>query len=103
MNASIKQRRIVDYRNLSSELLDLLDAKYQGDYSADTIRFRNAQGDLITAVPVETEDTVYLVKTSVQLRRKLEELAAAQEFDSQDDEEDDEDTPLRWEDPELED
>lgn len=101
MNVISKQRRIVDYRNLSDELLELLEAQYHGDYSTSTIRFRNAQGDLVSAVPIETEDSIYLVKMSVQLRRKLEELAAAQEDD---DEDDDEETPsFKWAEDDFED
>ncbi|MGF1534781.1 MAG: hypothetical protein ACFCUI_13845 [Bernardetiaceae bacterium] len=96
MNVISKQRRIVDYRNLTPALIEALEQRYNGEYESSMIRFRNAQGDLISAVPIETEDTIYLVKMSVQLRQKLEELAAQEsDDDSSDDDEDSEDN-LKW-------
>ncbi len=103
MSISNKLRKIVDFKNLTPELMEALEDRYGGDYEAETIRFRNAQGDLISAVPIETESTVYLVKMSVHLKNKLEELAAAQE-DDDDEEEDDmdeESIKARWEEAEL--
>jgi len=46
---------------------------------SNIIRFRNAHNELIEAVEVRTEDTIYLVKVSTKLASRLEK------FDEEDD------------------
>ena len=77
-------RVIVDYKKLTQNILDLLVDKYPDGYSdSDIISFRNAHNELIEAVEVRTEDTIYLVKVSVRLAERMEDEV------SDDDEDDD--------------
>ena len=62
------KRIIVDFKKLTPEILSLLVEKYPDGYDDDNIiEFRNAQNQLIEAVEVRTEDTIYLVKVSSSL------------------------------------
>lgn len=79
-----KKRVIVDYKNITEELLHMLTDKYPEGYEDDTIMFTNAKGERVEAVELETEDTKYLVKVSAQLTKKVEVF-----IDEQDDADDD--------------
>jgi hypothetical protein len=62
------RRIIVDYKKLTPEILSLLVSKYPDGYDDEhVITFRNAKNELIEAVEVKTDDTVYLVKVSARL------------------------------------
>jgi hypothetical protein len=53
----------IDKRNFK-----LISGKFPDGYDdEDIIRFRNAKNELIEAVEVRTEDTMYLVKVSTKL------------------------------------
>jgi DNA-directed RNA polymerase subunit delta len=74
------RRIIVDYAKLTGDILNLLVDKFPEGYDdSDIIRFRNAQNELIEAVEVRTEDTIYLVKVSTKLASRMEK------FDEEDD------------------
>ena len=74
------KRIIVDYSKLTNEILNLLVERFPDGYDdSNIIRFRNAQNELIEAVEVKTEDTIYLVKVSTKLASRLEK------FDEDDD------------------
>ena len=74
------KRIIVDYSKLTNEILNLLVERFPDGYDdSNIIRFRNAQNELIEAVEVRTEDTIYLVKVSTKLASRLEK------FDEDDD------------------
>jgi DNA-directed RNA polymerase subunit delta len=74
------RRIIVDYAKLTGDILNLLVEKFPEGYDdTDIIRFRNAQNELIEAVEVRTEDTIYLVKVSTKLASRMEK------FDEEDD------------------
>jgi hypothetical protein len=67
------KRVIVDFKKLNKEILDLLVEKFPYGYEAsDIIIFRNAQNEVIEAVEVKTEDTIYLVKVSKRLADTME-------------------------------
>ena len=66
------KRIIVDYKKLTPEILGLLVEKYPDGYDDDQIiSFRNAKNEIIDAVEVRTEDTVYLVKVSTRLENTM--------------------------------
>lgn len=68
-----KRRIIVDYKNVTNEILDLFTDRYPYGYDdSDIIRFKNAKGEMVRAVPFETIDTKYLVKVSVQMDQQIE-------------------------------
>jgi DNA-directed RNA polymerase subunit delta len=67
------KRVIVDYAKLTHEILNLLVDKFPDGYDdSNIIRFRNAQNELVEAVEVRTEDTIYLVKISTKLADRIE-------------------------------
>ena len=67
------RRVIVDYAKLTSDILNLLVEKFPEGYDdTDIIRFKNAQNELVEAVEVRTEDTIYLVKVSTKLASRME-------------------------------
>lgn len=100
------KRVIVDYAKLTNEILTLLVEKFPEGYDdSDIIRFRNARNEMIEAVEVRTEDTIYLVKVSLKLADRIEnfdeddEDAAPDELDALkdlaiDDDEADDDTEV---------
>ncbi len=67
------KRIIVDYSKLTNEILNLLVEKFPDGYDdSDVISFKNAKGELVEAVEVRTEDTIYLVKVSTKLASRIE-------------------------------
>lgn len=77
------KRIIVDYAKLTGDILNLLVDKFPEGYDdSDIIRFRNAQNELIEAVEVRTEDTIYLVKVSTKLASRMEKFDEDDDLDS---------------------
>lgn len=76
------KRVIVDYAKLTNEILNLLVDRFPDGYDdSHIIRFRNAKNELIEAVEVRTEDTIYLVKVSTKLATRLENFDEDDEMD----------------------
>lgn len=76
------KRVIVDYAKLTNEILNLLVEKFPEGYDdSNIIRFRNAKNELIEAVEVRTEDTIYLVKVSTKLADRIENYDEDDEID----------------------
>ena len=68
------KRVIVDYEKLTTDILDLLIEKYpKGYFYEDIISFQNAKNETIKAVEVKTKSTIYLVRISAQLDKKMED------------------------------
>ena len=75
------KRIIVDYAKLTNEILNLLVEKFPDGYDdSNIIRFRNAKNELIEAVEVRTEDTIYLVKVSTKLADRIENFDEEEDF-----------------------
>ena len=88
------KRTIIDYKKLTPELLNKLVEMFPYGYNdEDIIRFKNAQGELIEAIEIKTDDIDYLVKVSKGLATSIEN------FDDQDLE--DEKLDLEFEDDEF--
>ena len=69
------KRIIVDYKKLNEEILNLLIERFPDGYGDDhIISFRNAQNEIIEAVEVKTEDTIYLVKVGKRLVQAMEDF-----------------------------
>ena len=67
-------RKIVDYQTLNTDILTPLVEKFPIGYDDDNIIwFRNAKNELIEAVEIRTDDTIYLVKIGVKLVKAMEE------------------------------
>ena len=69
------KRIIVDYSKLTNEILNLLVDRFPDGYDdSNIIRYRNTHNELVEAVEVRTEDTIYLVKVSTKLANRLEKF-----------------------------
>src|SRR3970040_2124851 len=76
------KRVIVDYAKLTNEILNLLIEKFPDGYDeSNIVRFRNAKNELIEAVEVRTDDTIYLVKVSTKLADRIENYDEDEEID----------------------
>lgn len=61
-------RRLIDYKKLDHELASLLIESYPHGYGdEDVITFKDLNGNIVEAVELRTEDTLYLVKISKSL------------------------------------
>jgi len=60
--AATKKRIIKSLDNLSEDLRDLLREQYPNGYEASISRISNAKNEPIFVFPLETDDSVYLVK-----------------------------------------
>lgn len=79
-------RKIVDYQKLNDEILNLLVEKFPDGYDeSDIITFRNAHNEVIEAVEVRTEDTIYLVKVGKRLVQAMEDFDENDDDNSNDD------------------
>ena len=77
------KRIIVDYSKLTNEILNLLVERFPDGYDdSNIVRFRNAQNELIEAVEVRTEETIYLVKVSTKLANRLEKFDEDDDLDA---------------------
>ena len=77
------KRIIVDYSKLTNQILNLLVERFPDGYDdSNIIRFRNQHNELIEAVEVRTEDTIYLVKVSTKLASRLEKFDEDDDLDS---------------------
>ena len=77
------KRIIVDYSKLTNEILTLLVERFPDGYDdSNIIRFRNAQNELIEAVEVCTEETIYLVKVSTKLASQMENFDEDDDIDN---------------------
>ncbi|MDZ7774513.1 MAG: hypothetical protein U5L09_02305 [Bacteroidales bacterium] len=59
---------------MPENMLERIAVQYPEGFDNHIIKYTNAKGDRVSAVPVETEDTYYLVKVSVKLREMVEDL-----------------------------
>ncbi len=60
--AATKKRIIKSLDTLSNELRELMRDQYPNGYETSITRIKNAKNEPIFVFPLETEDTVYLVK-----------------------------------------
>jgi len=80
------KRIIVDYLKLNKDILDLLVEKFPDGYDdSDIISFRNLKNEVVEAVEVRTEDTIYLVKVGTRLVQAMEDFAEEEDDDDTDD------------------
>lgn len=76
------KRIIIDHKKLTPELAELLLEKYPEGYGdEDIIAFKNARGEWVEAVELQTVEALYLVKISKSLASFL---AAFEELGEED-------------------
>ncbi len=69
------KRVIVDYKKITTEILNLVIEEYPlGIDSTDIFTFKNSNNETVEAVEVRTEDTIYLVKVGIKLDKALQEF-----------------------------
>lgn len=96
-----KRKVVTEITKLSPELLQVFEETYPTGIAGKTIRFPNAKGEIVTAVRLETDDTVYLVKVMSKQKEtltddELDELVKPKASDKDDEleVEDEEDEPM---------
>lgn len=81
MEKSNKPRVLVDYAKLDSNVKLAIKLNYPEGFESNLIRFPNKDGNTVSALPFETEDTYFLIRMTVM---------QAQEIIDEDDDYDDE-------------
>ncbi|NPA35725.1 MAG: hypothetical protein GXO47_02640 [Chlorobi bacterium] len=71
MKKQDKLRIIKDYAKLSDELKEQIKLAYPEGYSQHLIEFTNAKGELVSALPFELPDRIYLIKMSVKTANQI--------------------------------
>lgn len=62
------KRLLIDFKKLDQEIAQLLLKAYPDGYGdEDIIAFKNANGEIVNAVELRTDDTLYLVKISTSV------------------------------------
>lgn len=60
-----KKRIIKDYDQMPPEIIIQLKEQFPYGYQEHLLRFNNAKGELISALPYETDDIFYLVRMNI--------------------------------------
>lgn len=68
-----KQKRIISHENLDPKILDLFNKKYPSGYGGFIQNIPSPKGEMMHVVPLETEDSIYLVKVKVQAKKNRNE------------------------------
>ena len=67
------KRVLVDYKKLTTEILNLLVEKFPDGYGIrDIVKFTNHKGKYLEAIEVSTSEAIYLVKISNELFDSME-------------------------------
>jgi len=80
-----KRRVVTSYEKLTPELLEALKNRYPHGYTDQMIRIDKPNGEFFYAVPLDTEDTSYLVKVNVKIDTKSDEELEKDIYDNGDD------------------
>jgi hypothetical protein len=86
--AVAKKRLIKSLENLSEDLRELMREQYPNGYESSITRITNAKKEPIFVFPLETDDSVFLVKVPATKNSEGEydvESGKKQEFDAEDD------------------
>lgn len=76
------KRIIKDYKNITPELLDILNNRYpEGIDEDDLITFTNHLNEKVKAVEIRYDDDIYLIKVSKQLADKMDEASDDEDDD----------------------
>ncbi len=81
-----KKKLVVNYKNLSPELLALLKLKYPYGYQNHVIKVTKPNDEFFHAITLDTEDSSYLIKVNVKIDTKPKEVDDEKGFFSDSDE-----------------
>ena len=68
---SSKPRVVKDYDKLDEAVAEQIKLAYPRGYHKHLVKFKNAQGDEVSALPFETDDRYYLVRMTVKQARAI--------------------------------
>lgn len=71
MKNSNKPRVIQSYEKLSKELQEQIKLYYPEGYIDHLIEFYNPKGELVSALPFETDEKIYMVRMSIRKAQQL--------------------------------
>ena len=66
-----KPRVIKDFEKLDDEIQDQIKLFYPDGFINHLIQFKNGSGEMVSALPFETEDRYYLVRMSVSKAEQI--------------------------------
>lgn len=75
-----KKNLIISYKNLSEELLQLFQERYPEGYKDYLQRFDKPNGETIFVVPLETDDSVYMIKFDVKIDTAFDDDDAEKDY-----------------------
>ncbi len=68
-----KRRLVIDYKNLSPELIAILKLRYPHGYNNHVMKVSKPNGDFFHAITLDTTDASYLVKVPVKIDTKIKD------------------------------
>lgn len=74
-----KPRVIQNFEKLSQELQEQIKLVYPEGFSQHLIKFTNAKGEKVSALPFETDDRIYMVRMSVETAKAI--IADDEDYD----------------------
>ncbi len=74
MDKKNKPRIIKSYEKLAKDIREQIKLVYPEGYSQHLIEFTNAKGEIVSALPFETDEYVFLIKMSYRLAEEIIEL-----------------------------
>jgi len=66
-----KKRVVKDYNKLPEEVVNNIKIEYPRGFVKHLIKYTNAKGQQVSALPYETEDVYYLIRMSVNEARQI--------------------------------
>lgn len=73
---TVKPRIIKDYRKLDIKVQEQLKLAYPDGFSQNLIEFSNAKGELISALPFETDSFKYMIRMTGKMAKRIIDLDA---------------------------
>lgn len=68
-----KKKRIISLENLEPKVLELFSKKYPAGYAGFVQNITSPKGESLHVVPLETEDSMFLVKVKISGKKSREE------------------------------
>lgn len=68
-----KKKRIISQENLEPKILEMFQKKYPNGYTGFVQNILSPKGETLHVVPLETEDSIFLVKVKITLKKSRED------------------------------
>ena len=75
-----KKRLVVNYNNLSPELLELVKKKFPTGYLNHVIKVTKPNNDFFYAITLDTDEASYLIKVNVKIDTKAKDDEEEKDF-----------------------